>query len=92
MRKNPRYLFWLIIALTILAVFINLPNISNVHFIGKTFNFDPNVILKTLKIDKTLVFREGLDLKGGTSLVLRADMKNIASDQYVYPTPPWDER
>ncbi len=81
MRKNPRYLFWLIIALTILAVFINLPNISNVHFIGKTFNFDPNAILKTLRIDKTLVFREGLDLKGGTSLVLRADMKNIASDQ-----------
>jgi len=81
MRKNPRYLFWLIIGLTILAVFINLPKVSNVHFANRTFNFDSNSILAALKINKVLMFREGLDLKGGTSLVLRADMKNIASDQ-----------
>jgi preprotein translocase subunit SecD len=81
MRKNPRYLLWLIIGLTIAAVFINLPKISNVHFANKTFNFDPNAIFATLKINQTLNFREGLDLKGGTSLVLRADVKNLASDQ-----------
>jgi preprotein translocase subunit SecD len=81
MRKNPRYLLWLIIGLTIAAVFINLPKFSNVHFAGKTFNFDPNSIFTTLKINQTLNFREGLDLKGGTSLVLRANMKNIASDE-----------
>jgi preprotein translocase subunit SecD len=81
MRKNPRYLLWLIIGLTIVAVFINLPKFSNVHFANKTFNFDPNAILSTLKINKVLIFREGLDLKGGTSLVLRADMKSISSDQ-----------
>jgi preprotein translocase subunit SecD len=81
MRKNPRYLLWLIIGLTIAAVFINLPKFSNVHIANKTFNFDPNSIFTALKINKTLNFREGLDLKGGTSLVLRADMKNIASDQ-----------
>jgi preprotein translocase subunit SecD len=81
MRKNPRYLLWLIIGLTIVAVFINLPKFSNVHFANKTFNFDPSSIFSTLKINKVLTFREGLDLKGGTSLVLRADMKNIPSDQ-----------
>ncbi|HUD04952.1 MAG TPA: protein translocase subunit SecD [Patescibacteria group bacterium] len=81
MRKNPRYLLWLIIGLTIAAVFINLPKFSNVHLAGKTFNFDPNSIFAALKINQTLNFREGLDLKGGTSLVLRANMKNIASDQ-----------
>jgi preprotein translocase subunit SecD len=80
MRKNPRYLLWLIIGLTLVAVFINLPKISNVHFAGKTFNFDPNVIFTTLKINSP-AFREGLDIKGGTSLVLRADMKNIPSSQ-----------
>jgi len=81
MRKNPRYLLWLIIGLTIAAIFINLPKFSNVHFANKTFNFDPNSIFSTLKINKVLTFREGLDLKGGTSLVLRANMKNISSDQ-----------
>jgi preprotein translocase subunit SecD len=81
MRKNPRYLLWLIIGLTILAVFINLPKFSNLHFANKTFNFDPNSIFSALKINKTLNFREGLDLKGGTSLVLRADMKNIPAAQ-----------
>ena len=77
MRKNPRYLLWLIIGLTILAVFINLPKISNIHFGGKTFNFDPNSIFTSLKINKTFNFREGLDLKGGTSLILQANMKSI---------------
>jgi preprotein translocase subunit SecD len=81
MRKNPRYLLWLIIGLTIAAVFINLPKFSNVHIANKTFNFDPNSIFTALKINSALTFREGLDLKGGTSLVLRANMKNISSDQ-----------
>jgi len=81
MRKNPRYLLWLIIGLTILALFINLPKVSNIHFANKTFNFDPNSVLSALKIGKALEFREGLDLKGGTSLVLRANMTNIPSAQ-----------
>ncbi|HUD09718.1 MAG TPA: protein translocase subunit SecD [Patescibacteria group bacterium] len=81
MRKNPRYLLWLIIGLTIAAVFINLPKFSNAHFANQTFNFDPNSIFTALKINKTLNFREGLDLKGGTSLVLQANMKNIPSAQ-----------
>ena len=76
MRKNPRNLFWLIIALTILAIFVNLPliKINNV-------NFDANYVLKALKINKVLTFRQGLDLQGGTSLVLKADMSGKSSSQ-----------
>ncbi len=79
--KKPRSLFWLIIVLTIVAVFINLPVVSNVKIAGKTINFDPNIIFKKLNINKQLTFREGLDLSGGTSLVLQADMKDIVSSQ-----------
>jgi len=93
MRKNPRYLFWLIIGLTILALFINFPNFGKVNVrtfklpvINKTFGggniiISPDTIFKFMGSNKVLEFREGLDLKGGTSLILRADMKNIASDQ-----------
>lgn len=81
MRKSPRYLLWLIIGLTVLAVFINLPKVSNIRFANKTFSFDPNSIFAALKINKVFTFREGLDLKGGTSLVLKANMSSIASAQ-----------
>ena len=72
MRKNPRYLLWLIIGLSILAVFVNLPKIGN---------FNPNVVFEKLNIAKELTFRKGLDLEGGTSLVLQADMSNISKAQ-----------
>lgn len=72
MRKNPRYLLWLIIGLSILAVFVNLPKIGN---------FNPNVVFEKLNIPKELTFRKGLDLEGGTSLVLQADMSSISKAQ-----------
>ncbi len=81
MKKNPRTLLWLILGLTLLAIFVNLPKVSNVHFANKTFNFDNNYLFHALKIDKNLEFREGLDLKGGTSLVLKADMSGKSSSQ-----------
>ncbi len=81
MRKNPRTLFWFIIALTILAIFINLPKIGNVKIANKTFSFDPNSVFKALHMNKELTFRKGLDLEGGTNMVLRADMSNISSSQ-----------
>ena len=69
--KRPRSLFWLIIILTIVAVFINLPTFKNVKIAGKDFNFDPNIVFKKLNINKELTYRRGLDLEGGTSLVWR---------------------
>ncbi len=72
MRKNPRYLLWLIIGLSVLAGFVNLPKIGN---------FNPNVVFEKLNIPKELTFRKGLDLEGGTSLILEADMSGISKAQ-----------
>ena len=77
MKKNPRSLLWLIIGLAILAIFINLPQIR----VNKNLSFDANYVLSRLKINQKLTFRQGLDLQGGTTLVLRADMKNTPSSQ-----------
>ena len=74
MKKNPRRLLALIIFLSILSLFINFPKIGQ---------FDPNIIFQKLNLQKELTFRKGLDLEGGTSLILKADMKDIASPQRV---------
>src|SRR3989304_8156342 len=83
MKQIPRYLFWLIIILTAASIFINLPKISGFEIkqINRTISFDPSFIFRPITGDKELVFRKGLDLEGGTSLVLKADMENIASSQ-----------
>lgn len=82
MRKSPRFLFFFIIAITLLAVFINLPNLNSAD-IGpfKGVNLNPSGFLKILKIDKEFVFRRGLDLEGGTSITFRADMTGISASQ-----------
>jgi len=83
MKKSPRRLFWLIIALTLMAGFINLPSIKTISIgpIHKNINFNPNTILTKFRINKEFMFRRGLDLEGGTSITFRADMSGIASTQ-----------
>lgn len=83
MKQIPRYLFWLIIILTAASIFINLPKISGlkINQINRAISFDPGFIFRPITGDKELVFRKGLDLEGGTSLVLKADMENIATSQ-----------
>ncbi|OGH08318.1 MAG: hypothetical protein A2171_03035, partial [Candidatus Levybacteria bacterium RBG_13_35_9] len=83
MKQIPRYLIWLILILTAVSIFINLPKISGFEIkqINKTISFDPGFVFRPLVGEKELVFRKGLDLEGGTSLVLKADMENIASSQ-----------
>ncbi|PIR80309.1 MAG: protein translocase subunit SecD [Candidatus Levybacteria bacterium CG10_big_fil_rev_8_21_14_0_10_35_13] len=83
MKQVPRYFFWLIVILTAASVFINLPKVSGLDIkpLNKTISFDPAFIFRPLIGEKELDFRKGLDLEGGTSLVLRADMENIASSQ-----------
>ncbi|KKQ28845.1 MAG: Preprotein translocase subunit SecD [Candidatus Levybacteria bacterium GW2011_GWA1_37_16] len=69
MKKSPRALLWLIILLTIFSVLVNLPNLSNLS-LGRYKLKLPN-----------FEFKKGLDLAGGTSLTLKADMKNLDSAQ-----------
>ncbi len=83
MRKNPRFLFWFIIFLTVSSVFIILPKIENLNIplVNKKINIDTNKTLSSIGIKKELKFRKGLDLEGGTEIAYKADMSNIASSQ-----------
>jgi preprotein translocase subunit SecD len=78
--KNPKILFWFIVALTIVAILIVLPKsitIGNKIYKG----FDPSSLPKPFRFEKDLSFRRGLDLEGGTQIVLKADMKHIPAAQ-----------
>lgn len=74
MFKSPRKTLFLIIALTISAIYIDLPKFS-----AKGFNF---VHPKTLKdfLARDLEPKLGLDLAGGVQLVMSADMANVAEE------------
>jgi len=76
--RKPRLFFAFIIFLTVIAVFINLPGIK----INKPFKFSfpgfgIHLHLGNLSIDKDFPFVRGLDLEGGTSIALEANMQKI---------------
>ena len=77
MFKNPRTVFIAILFLTVLVAFIDIPEGYHVKFkvgpVAVDRTFFPVRIL-----NKSFATKLGLDLSGGTQLVLDADMKNIA--------------
>lgn len=89
--NNPKILFGFIIILTILAILVVLPKTMHIKFstpplfgksfsIDKTINgFDPAKLPQPIRFNRDLAFRKGLDLEGGTQIVLQADMKNVPS-------------
>lgn len=91
MSKNPRSILFLIILITIAAVVINIPKqiklslttpklpfLQKQFTINKTFpGFNPDFYLGSLHFKRDLSFRKGLDLEGGTSITLRANMNGI---------------
>ncbi len=80
--RSPRFLLWVIIALTVISVFINLPAFKDFNFGPiKNLNFNQSPVLQKIGITKPLDFRKGLDLAGGTSITLKADMSSIPSAQ-----------
>lgn len=95
MRTYPRFFLWLIILLTLLAVVIDFPKTKPFHVqtpklpgINKKISFDLpfsgstfNIHIGSFVFQKEFPFRKGLDLAGGTSVTLRADMKKIPKDQ-----------
>ncbi|MFH1832548.1 MAG: protein translocase subunit SecD [Candidatus Levyibacteriota bacterium] len=72
--KKPRFLFWIIIALAVFSVLINIPGDTNL-------NIGPLKITPPFRFQKTLDFRKGLDLEGGVTVTLKADMKNLSLSQ-----------
>lgn len=89
MRKSPRFFFWLIFILALFSLIIVLPKIDfegNIPVANKKIsihkNFsDINFLLGPIHLQKNLKFQKGLDLEGGTSITLKAEMKDIPLDQ-----------
>lgn len=79
---NNRFQIWLIVIITALAVYVSLPpNLPPLNF--KIGNIKVNQSLDRPPINlpffsRDLEIKEGLDLAGGTSLVLQADMSKVA--------------
>lgn len=87
MKTQPRRLLFIFFVL-LLSLFLVVPNNFDIKFnIGSfqvyqkislpSFNFS----LGSLRFDRDMPFRQGLDLSGGTHLVLQADMKDIPAGQ-----------
>ncbi len=77
-RPNFSFLFIIVLVLFCLAINLTSPfslNIGPVHY-----KF-PGIDLKKIGITRDISFHRGLDLEGGTSVTLKADMTNIPQSQ-----------
>ncbi len=88
MKGPSNFLVAVIIVVFVLCALINIPSsitiphISQLHIPEKKIDLiNINTLLKTINLSQDVSFRRGLDLEGGTSVTLRADMKDIAVDQ-----------
>ena len=81
--KNPRSLFWLIIFLTLISLFVLIPSFSNLAIgpVKTQLSYNQQDALGQIGIKSPIDFRKGLDLSGGTSVTLKADMAGIAASQ-----------
>lgn len=89
--KKPSFLLFLIIIIAILALIINIPQeftlasrTPKLPFLNKEIVVNQKIHglplstwLASRGIRRDFSFRKGLDLEGGTSITLRADMKGI---------------
>lgn len=75
-----RFLFLLIIVLTILSSFIVSPKTFSFKVAKWDLKFPPESVSIYLK-DHNIVYHLGLDLQGGTHLVYEADLTGVASDK-----------
>lgn len=86
--------FWLIIFLTLLSLFIDLPRTLSFHFtiplsrVGKSdIRIDQDLTLPLIEFSlgrhqvfRDLEIKKGIDLAGGTHLVFQSDMANVAKN------------
>lgn len=94
MRNISKFLFWIIIIVTVLATIVVLPESLHVKYtsptiplvnqkisIDRTFVNIHNIAIGSFRFNRDLSFKKGLDLAGGTSITLKADMKDVAENQ-----------
>lgn len=83
MRRHSRLFLFFIIVITILCALVNIPKTidisidSPVSIHQKLPGFNPNFTIGSFHFEKDFAFQKGLDLEGGTSITLKADMKDI---------------
>lgn len=94
-RPQSKFLLFLILLLTVTTLLFNLPKEFNINYesaklpiINKQITihqklpgFNIESLLSLFKINKSFPFRKGLDLEGGTSVTLKADMSKITAGQ-----------
>ncbi|MBI5448883.1 protein translocase subunit SecD [Candidatus Gottesmanbacteria bacterium] len=85
MFKTPHRIFFWLLSLTVLLVFIDLPENYRIKYQILNFSIDyvlhaPRISFTVFgfRIDKDFRTQLGLDLSGGSHIALEADMKNIA--------------
>src|SRR3989338_4986924 len=81
---GKRKIFWFIIALTIMVAIVDLPKDYPLKFRLGQINFDRtisspkiNINIGNFAVNKDIDVQFGLDLAGGTHLVLEADMSKV---------------
>lgn len=78
---NRRYLLWLILVLTLFAVFVDLPakiplRFANTEISRPKLDFQ----IGNLRFFRDLEIKQGIDLAGGSHLVFQADMSQIGAE------------
>lgn len=81
--KHPRFLLIIVLLVTAISVFLNMAQSYSIN-VGKFHFKSPALSLNSIpgvKIKRSFDFRKGLDLEGGTSITLKADMKGVPESQ-----------
>lgn len=78
--KHPRLLLISVLLVTVISILVNLTDPFEIN-IGKFHTQFQGLKIPYLKLNRDLSIRKGLDLEGGTSITLRADMKGVPVDQ-----------
>ncbi len=82
-----RYLPWLILVLTLIAVFVDFPSEVSLKFEVMGFKIDQKISrpkldfqIGNLRFFRDLEVKQGIDLAGGSHLVFQADMSKIGAE------------
>lgn len=82
--KRINWMFILVLVIGLIALIINLAQPYKIDILGLHVNtpaINNNPVFKFVNLNHEIPFRRGLDLEGGTSVTLKADMKDIASSE-----------
>lgn len=80
MKKGLNFSFIFILLLTVICLIINFSQGYEIN-LGPIHQKIPAIDLKKINITRNFEFHRGLDLEGGTSVTLRADMSKIPAAQ-----------